>query len=143
MFGHNHYVKTHTVLASIKGNAKKYVYVNVEFPTLSICMLLYMYYRQHTHVYIHIIIHNIVIYRFYLCCCICLGFFGGHWTESIIAISQPIVFFPCFILFLLFFFCQLMSQLTTGAGEGRGAIHDSFHRAVTHSRRVRCWKSRN
>lgn len=26
-----------------------------------------------------------------------------------------------------------MSQLTTGAGEGRGAIHDSFHRKRGHS----------
>ena len=42
------------------------------------------------------------------------------------------------ICFFIYFFCQLMSQLTAGAGEGRGAIHDSFHRAVTHSRRARC-----
>lgn len=65
-------------------------------------------------IYINVLMYVcIVTYRFYPCCRICLGFLGGHWTESIIVISQPIVFFTRFIFTFFFASWCHNSQLTT------------------------------
>jgi len=68
----------------------------------------------------------IVTYRFYPCCRICLGFLGGHWTESIIMISQPIVFFTRFIFT---FFSPV--DVTTHNIQVRGRDEGQFMTAFT------------